>query len=137
MKRFIIFPTNQTEGMYGYSVIALELNDENTQALQTAVKSLDHAREFDKNITRIGYDNPTLDISLFNDAYETLEDGIYTIELSEEELEIFLPESDCRVESPELTVSTSGIKIKYPAKWTDSDVNCEFTTNDIKHLIKV
>lgn len=131
MKQFIIFPTNQTEGMYGYSAIAIEVTNENILALQESINSLNKVREINDKITSICYETPSVEIKLFNDEFEPQIDVIHLIELNKDQVNEFQIEGDCRVLSPILTVSTYQIKIEFEAKFSNEQVYCDFKQEDL------
>jgi len=131
MKQFIIFPTNQTEGMYGYSAIVIEVTNENILALQESINSLNKVREIDELITSICYETPRVEIQLFNDDFEPQIDTIHLLELNEDQVNQFQIEEGCRVLSPTLTVSTYQIKIEFDAKYSNEQVYCDFKQEDL------
>lgn len=79
MKDYIIFPINQTQGMEGYSAIAIEKTAGNIEDIQRMVRVLDEVRKIDPTISRISYDNPMVDIILFNDDFYPMVDKIHKI----------------------------------------------------------
>lgn len=131
MKQFIIFPTHQTEGMYGYSAIAIEVTNDNILALQHSIHSLTKVREINDKITSICYETPSVEIKLFNDEFETQIDSVHLFELNEDQVNKFQIKGYCSVLSPILTVSTYQIKIEFEAKFSNSKVYCEFNQEDL------
>ena len=67
MKQFIIIPAHQTEGMYGYSAIAIEKTQDNLLMLKQYIRSMAGAKAIDDDISSLVYDNPKLDIEILND----------------------------------------------------------------------
>ena len=137
MKQFIIIlPTHQTEGMFGYSAIAIERTNENLLILQQMLCSLAGAKDIDKDITKLVYDNTKLDIELLNDDFEFGIDGIHLLEITEEDLDVFTEERDCKVSTPSITISNNGFKIQYFAEYSECEVFCEFTIEEILNILK-
>lgn len=131
MKQFIIFPARQTDGMYGYSAIAIEVTSDNILALQDSIQTLNKVREINDKITSICYETPSVEIKLFNDEFEPQIDEIHLIELNKDQVNEFQIEGDCRVLSPILTVSTYQIKIEFEAKFSNEQVYCDFKQEDL------
>lgn len=137
MKQFIIIPASQTEGMYGYSAIAIEKTQDNLLMLQQYIRSMAGAKAIDSDISSLVYDNPKLDIELLNDEYEVQVDGIHLDEIDEDLFEELRQENDCSVNAPVLTLSTGNyFRIQYYAKYSESEVFSSFTMEDIEDLFK-
>lgn len=137
MKQFIIIPASQTEGMYGYSAIAIENTQDNLLMLQQYIRSMAGAKAIDDDISSLVYDNPKLGIELLNDEYEVQVDGFHLDEIDEDLFEELRQENDCRVNAPVLTLSTGNyFRIQYYAKYSESEVFSRFNMEDIENLLK-
>lgn len=136
MKKYIIFPTTQTEGMDGYSNIAIENTPENINDLFRMVSLLYDVRELDPTVSRLVYANAKVDVLLFNDEFEAKHDKIYFEEIDGENVYSFCNEGEFKVNCVEVEVSSYEIKFTYDAEFTDSKVFCSFTLDDINSLYK-
>lgn len=135
MKDYIIIPVNQTQGMEGYSAIAIEKTAGNIEDIQRTVNLLDEVRKIDPTISRITYDNPMVDIILFNDEFTIMVDKIHIVELSDVVVDNFIEEREFKVNAPVLEVSNYGIKIMYDAEYSDSQAYCDFTLEDFNKVL--
>jgi len=136
MKRFIIIPAHQSEGMDGYSAIAIEKTQDNLLILQQCLRSLNGARAIDGDIDSIVYDNPKLDIELLNADFEPSVDDLHLQEFTEQELDKYTEPGEYKVNTPVLTVSTSQFKIQFHAEYSDSEVFTDFFIENIINLFK-
>ncbi len=136
MKQFIIIPAHQSEGMFGYSAIAIENTQDNLLMLKQYIRSLGGAIAIDEDINKLVYDNPKLDIELFNDDFDLDIDGIHLVELTDEQFDWYTEDRDCKVSTPSLTVSQLEFKIQYFAEYSETEVNCEFTIDEVLNILK-
>lgn len=135
MKSYIIFPITQTEGMEGYSAIAIEKTAGNIEDIQRMVKILNDVRKIDPTISRITYDNPMVDVILFNDDFTPTVDKIHIEEIEDDLVEEFFEEREFKVNAPAIEVSNYGIKIFYDAEYTDSQAYCDFTLEEFNKVL--
>ncbi len=136
MKQFIIIPAHQSEGMFGYSAIAIEKTQDNLLILKQCLRSLDGARAIDGDINSIVYDNPKLDIELLNDEFEPRIDDLHLKEFTEGDLDIYTEPGDCKVNTPVLTVSTYQFKIQFHSEYSESEVFTDFFIENIINLFE-
>jgi hypothetical protein len=136
MKQFIIIPAHEMEGMFGYSAIAIERTNKNLLILHQIIVSLTSAKAIDEDITKLVYENPKLDIELLNNEFEPRVDAIHLKEFTEEDLEIYTEPGDCKVNTPSLTISHLGFKIQYFAEYSETEVFCEFTIEEVLNILK-
>lgn len=135
MKEYIIIPANQTEGMSGYSAIAIEVTDSNVDDIKRMFKVLDDVRQIDATISRITYDNQMVDIILLNYNFTPMVDKIHIEELEDDLIDEYLEDRDCKVNAPCVEVSTYQLKIYYDAEYSDSQVFCDFTLEEITEVL--
>lgn len=135
MKNYIIIPANQTEGMDGYSAMAIEVTDTNVNDIKRMFKVLDDVRQIDPTISRITYDNPMVDIDLLNDDFTPMVDKVYIEEIDDELFEEYLEDRECSVNAPSIEVASYQLKIYYDAKHSDSQVYCDFTPEEITEVL--
>lgn len=135
MKDYIIFPINQTQGMEGYSAIAIEKTAGNIEEIQRMFKVLDDVRQLDPTISKITYDNPMVDIILFNDDFYPMVDKIHIVELSDVVVDEFIEEREFKVNAPSVEIAWSQIKIYYDAEYSDSQAYCDFTLEDFNKVL--
>ena len=135
MKNYIIIPATQTEGMDGYSAIAIEVTDNNVDDIKRMFKVLDDVRQLDPTISKITYDNPMVDIILLNDNFTPMVDKIHIEEIEDDFLDELLDESDCKVNAPCVEISTYQFKIYYDAEYSDSQVFCDFTPEEFNEVL--
>ncbi len=115
MKNYIIFPINQTQGMEGYSAIAIEKTAGNLEDIQRMVRVLTKIRKIDPTISRITYDNPMVDIILFNDDFYPMVDKIHIVELSDVVVDDFIEELLKERMGAGEVLLRSGSKLRHPA----------------------
>lgn len=132
---YIIIPATQTEGMDGYSAIAIEVTPENIAEINRLFKSLDDVRKLDSEISRITYDNPKLDVELLNDDFIPMLDKIYVEDMNDELFSEYLEARESKVNSPSIEVSTYQMKIIYDAEYTDSQVFAEITQEEVTEVL--
>ncbi len=128
MAKYLIIPIIQTEGMDGYSAIALDCTKENDDEISRLQNMINAIRQLDNKVNEIKYYFPTLSFDLLNDDYELKDNNeSYVEEIDEDELETYFEERDCRVDSPMIDVMSDSIRITYNAKWSDSKVEGTFS----------
>lgn len=135
MKNYIIIPANQTEGMSGYSAMAIEHTPENIAEIERMFKILKDAQSIDLSISRITYDYPRLDVELFNDDFEPMVDKIHIEELEDDLVEEYLEIRESKVQSVVVEISNEQVKISYDAEFSDSQVYCDFTSMELKEVL--
>jgi hypothetical protein len=137
MKDYIIIPVNQTQGMEGYSAIAIEKTAGNIEDIQRMVKFLDEVRKLDPTISRITYDNPMVDLLLFNDDFTPMINKINVEKVYKTLVDGFLEEREFKVNAPTIEISNYGIKIFYDAEYTNSQAYCEFTLEEFNQVLTI
>lgn len=135
MKNYIIIPANQTEGMDGYSAMAIEVTDSNIDDIKRMFKVLDDVRQIDATISKITYDNPMVEIILLNDEFVPMVDTIHIEELEDDLIDEYLEDRDCKVNAPSVEISTYQLKIYYDAEYSDSQVFCDFTPEEFNEVL--
>lgn len=135
MKNYIIIPANQTEGMDGYSAMAIEVTPENVAEIKRMFKALDDVRQLDPNINRITYDDPKLEFDLLNDDFTPMVDKIHIEDIDDELYQEYLEERDCSVNSPSIEVASYQMKIYYDAKYSDEQVFADFTPEEFNEVL--
>ena len=135
MKEYIIFPTTQTEGMYGYSAIAIENTPENIQDLHRMVAVLDEVHKLDPTVSRLVYANARVDVMIFNDDFEPQHDKIYIEEIDDDYVDELCEEGECRLNAVEVEVASYEIKFTYDAEFTDTKVFCDFTLEELNQVL--
>lgn len=143
MKKYLIVPVIQTEGMYGYSAIAIECTTENQKEVCRLESIFRAVQSSDSKINELKYYFPTLSFDLLNDEYEIDEneivdgecDNSYIAEISDEDFDSFSQVGDCQVDSPMLDVMTNSIRITYYAKWSDSKVEGTFDFSVLSEIL--
>jgi hypothetical protein len=132
MKQYIIFPITQTQGMEGYSAIAIEKTAGNIGNILGMVTILNKTRKIDPTISRITYENPIIDIFLFNDEFTPIVDKIHIEEIEDDLVDDFIEEREFKVNAPIIEIANYGIKIIYDAEYTESQAYCDFTLEDLR-----
>jgi len=135
MKEYIIIPTTQTEGMFGYSAVAIENTPENLKHLDDMYKTLDVIRQTDAIVSGINYDNARLDFTLLNEDFEPMTDTMYLEEIDDDRLEEIEEEGKCSLECGVVKISNYGVRISFDAEHSDAQVYCEFTMEDLNEVL--
>lgn len=135
-KEYIIIPINQTEGMYGYSAVAIEHTAENVQDLYRMVDVIDEVHNLDATVSKLIYANPWVDIMLFNDDFEPMTDKIYIEELEDLHVDDLCEEGECTLKPAELQVGSFDFKILYEAEHSDAYLFGEFTLDELTEVLK-
>jgi hypothetical protein len=136
MKKYIIIPIVQTEGMYGYSAIAIELNEVNLKEINNLKNIFAKVKEVDKTINKIVYISPALQMDLLNDEFESFSDELHIETILDSDFDSYNIENECRVETPNLIVQEGELYIEYFAKWSDSKIYASLLLNELNKLNK-
>lgn len=132
---YIIIPATQTEGMDGYSAIAIEVTPENLAEIKRLFKTLDDVRQIDATISKLTYDNSKLEFDLLNDDFTPMVDNIHIEDIDDELYQEYLEDRECSVNSPSVEVASYEMKIYYDAKHSDCQVYCDFTPEELEEVL--
>lgn len=137
MTQYIILPVTQTEGMSGYSAIAIELSLTNVSETKEILENLIKAQQISNEISSLTYDNPKLRFHLLNDEYEATEGNPYTENILETELDEYEQDGETKVSSPSLNISQQGLRITYVSKYSgdEAQVYAEIAKSDLVNLL--
>lgn len=135
MKKYFIIPIVQTEGMYGYSAIAIDVSMSNIQKILDIQKTFKKVKEIDSYIQEIVYNLFNLNFYLLNENYEGDVDSVWIDSISDTDLITYQEEMDCTVDSPHIIINLEGVKIVYPAKHSDASLDGRIEYEEFEFLL--
>lgn len=135
MKKYFIIPIVQTEGMYGYTAIAIEITMSNILQILKLQSTFKKVKEIDSNIQDLTYFFLGLDFYLLNEKYTRNFEEVSIDSISDADLNEYQEEMECSVDSPHIIVSSGSFKILYPAKYSDSSLDGTMYYGELETLV--
>lgn len=141
MEKYVALSITQTDGLYGFSTILVDTDDENIATINRLVETFNNVKALDDNIGSVTYFDCPIRFTVMNDELEGVEndndDEPILVDISDEDFEKYsdVSKNEYRLESPIIRVSDMSIQIVYNSKWTDDEVYATLPIGIIEHLL--